>query len=80
LGGGDGLADLPLDPGGFHPGQTVVDMVYGETPGTLIATAMQDGAKTVDGLEILVRQGARSFEIWTGKRPDLESMRQAART
>ncbi|HNC16222.1 MAG TPA: hypothetical protein PLV77_09990 [Solirubrobacterales bacterium] len=41
---------------------------------------MQDGAKTVDGLEILVRQGARSFEIWTGKRPDLESMRQAART
>lgn len=79
LGGGNGLADLPLDPGGFHPDQTVVDMVYGETEGTLIATARQDGATTIDGLEILVRQGARSFEIWTGTRPDLEVMRSAAR-
>ncbi len=79
LGGGDGLADLPLDPGGFRPGQTVVDMVYGETPGTLIAAAEAAGSRTVDGLEILVRQGARSFEIWTGERPDLEVMRAAAR-
>jgi shikimate dehydrogenase len=79
LGGGDGLADLPLDPGGFRPGQTVVDMVYGEVPGTLLEAAEKGGAATVDGLEILVRQGARSFEIWTGKQPDLEAMRQAAR-
>ncbi len=79
LGGGDGLAELPLDPGGFHAGQTVVDMVYGETEGTLVATARQDGAATIDGLEILVRQGARSFEIWTGKSPDLGVMRRAAR-
>jgi len=79
LGGGDGLADLPLDPGGFRPGQTVVDMVYGEGPGTLIEAAERAGAATVDGLEILVRQGARSFEIWTGRQPDLEVMRRAAR-
>ena len=79
LGNGDGLADLPLDPGGFRPGQTVVDMVYGEAPGTLLEAAERGGAATVDGLEILVRQGARSFGIWTGKQPDLEAMRQAAR-
>lgn len=79
LGGGDGLADLPLDPGGFRRGQTVVDMVYGEKPGTLLEAAGRGGADTVDGLEILVRQGARSFEIWTGKQPDLAVMRQATR-
>ncbi|MCB0862188.1 MAG: shikimate dehydrogenase [Solirubrobacterales bacterium] len=79
LGGEDALAHLPLDQGGFRPGQTVVDMVYGEMEGALIAAARQDGARTIDGLEVLVRQGARSFEIWTGMKPDLETMRQAAR-
>lgn len=79
LGGGDGLAELPLDPGGFRSGQTVVDMVYGEGPGTLLGAAEAAGAETVDGLEILVRQGARSFEIWTGREPNLEVMRTAAR-
>lgn len=79
LGDGDGLARLPLDPGGFHSGQTVVDMVYGETPGTLLETAGLAGAETVDGLEILVRQGARSLEIWTGRQPDLQVMRDGAR-
>lgn len=79
LGGGDGLAELPLDPGGFRSGQTVVDMVYGDDPGTLLVAAGMAGADTVDGLEILVRQGARSLEIWTGKQPDLAVMREAAR-
>ncbi len=36
-------------------------------------------ARFVDGLEILVRQGARSFEIWTGRKPPLDAMRAAAR-
>jgi shikimate dehydrogenase len=79
LGSGDGLADLPLDQGGFRPGQTVVDIVYGSGPGTLIEAAEQGGADTVDGIEVLVRQGARSFEIWTGRVPDLDLMRSAAR-
>jgi shikimate dehydrogenase len=79
LAGEDGLANLPLDPAGFRPGQTVVDMVYGERPGTLLTSAEAAGAKTIDGLEILVRQGARSLEIWTGRKPSLELMRAAAR-
>lgn len=79
LGDGDGLAGLPLDPAGFRPGQTVVDMVYGNGAGTLIEAARRGGADTVDGLEILVRQGARSLASWTGQRPDLEVMRSAAR-
>jgi len=79
LGGGDALAELPLGPGQFRTGQTVVDMVYGTEPSTLLAAAGQAGAGTIDGLEILVRQGARSLEIWTGREPSLEVMRTAAR-
>lgn len=79
LGGGDALAELPLDAAGFRPGQTVVDMVYGAEPSTLLAAAAKVGAGTIDGLEILVRQGARSLEIWTGLEPSLEVMRTAAR-
>ncbi|MBN8866872.1 MAG: shikimate dehydrogenase [Solirubrobacterales bacterium] len=80
LGGGDGLSDLPLDEGGFRAGQTVVDMVYGDGPGTLLEAAERGGAEVVDGLEILVRQGARSLRIWTGREPDLDVMRRAARS
>jgi shikimate dehydrogenase len=80
LGGGDGLAELPLEPSDFRPGQTVVDMVYGDSPGTLLEAASAAGARTVDGLEILVRQGARSLAIWTGMEPSLEVMRAAARS
>ena len=79
LDGGDALAELPLERSGFRPGQTVVDMVYGDTPSSLLAAASAAGAATVDGLEVLVRQGALSLEIWTGRRPSLDVMRAAAR-
>lgn len=79
LGDTDGLAELPLDPASFGPGVTVVDMVYGERETTLLVAAREAGATTVDGLEILVRQGARSLAIWTGREPDLDVMRTAAR-
>ena len=79
LGGEDPFDELPLRADGFAPGQKVVDMVYGEEPSQLLLAAQAAGATTVDGIEILVRQGARSFEIWTGLEPPLETMRAAAR-
>jgi shikimate dehydrogenase len=79
LGGRDGLADLPVSAGDFNASQVVVDMVYGDEPSSLLEAASKAGAATVDGLEILVRQGARSLEIWTGMKPSLEVMRTAAR-
>jgi shikimate dehydrogenase len=54
-------------------------MVYGEHRSPLLEAAGTAGAATVDGLEILVQQGARSLEIWTGRQPDLTVMRKAAR-
>lgn len=70
---------LPLTRESFGPGQVVVDMVYGERPSALLAAAEAAGATTVDGLEVLVQQGALSLEIWTGRKPPLEVMRAAAR-
>ncbi len=78
LGGEDPFAELPLDPGGFGAAQVVVDMVYGTEPTALLRAAETAGATAVDGLEILVQQGALSFEIWTGRQATLETMRAAA--
>lgn len=57
----------------------VVDLVYGTEATELSKLVGCGGAEFVDGLEILVHQGAESFRIWTGKEPPLEVMRQAVR-
>jgi shikimate dehydrogenase len=79
LRGEDPFAELPLEEAGFAAGQTVVDLVYGDRPNPLLAAAGGAGAATVDGIEVLVRQGALSLKIWTGREPSLEAMRMAAR-
>ncbi len=53
----------------------VVDLVYRSGSTQLLAAARAHGAQTVDGLEVLVAQGALSFELWTGRKPPLELMR-----
>jgi shikimate dehydrogenase len=57
----------------------VVDMVYRSGSTALLAAARAHGSRTLDGLEILLAQGALSFELWTGMEPPLEVMRAAAR-
>ncbi len=79
LRGEDPFDHLPLARAGFGPSQTVVDMVYGERPSALLAAAAGAGAAVVDGLEVLVQQGALSLRIWTGREAPLEVMRAAAR-
>ena len=59
--------------------EVVMDLVYGSRETDLIEAARAAGAATVDGLEILARQGAASLRLWTGKEPPLETMRKAAR-
>jgi shikimate dehydrogenase len=72
-----GLHDdaVPLDPDGFA---TVVDLAYRPGGTAFVNRARAAGATTVDGLEILVRQGALSFERWTGLDAPLGAMRLAA--
>jgi shikimate dehydrogenase len=79
LHGEDPFADLPLARDWFGFSQTVVDLVYGERQSKLLQVAGEAGAEVVDGLEVLVRQGAASFRIWTGVDPPIDVMRDAAR-
>jgi shikimate dehydrogenase len=77
--GEDPFAELPLDRQRFSDEQVVVDLVYGGGPSRLLRAAGERGASTVDGIEVLVRQGARSLQSWIGVEPPLEVMREAAR-
>jgi shikimate dehydrogenase len=79
LGGEDPFEHLPIAADSFVAEQVVVDMVYGAEPSPLLAAAEAAGATVVDGLEMLVQQGALSLQIWTAEEPDIEAMRTAAR-
>jgi shikimate dehydrogenase len=70
---------LPLDADDWSAGTCVVDMVYRAGGTKLLAAALARGASVVDGLEILLRQGALSFERWTGTAAPRAAMREAAR-
>ncbi len=54
---------------------TVVDIIYKKTP--LLEVADKKGCKWQDGLPMLLYQGAKAFEIWTGKDAPIEVMRKA---
>ena len=69
--------DLPLSADGLVDYATVVDLVYRAGGTVLIREAARRGVDTVDGLEILVRQGALSFTLWTGRAAPLDAMRAA---
>jgi shikimate dehydrogenase len=73
------LKDLPFSVDQVGDQTVVVDLVYGATETELVRVARERGAHTVDGLEVLVRQGAASFEIWTGLEAPLATMRRAVR-
>lgn len=55
----------------------VIDLVYSDSDTPLLAAARRHGCRTVDGVEMLVAQGALSFELWTGRQAPLEVMRAA---
>ena len=59
----------------LEPGQTLIDLPYPETATATAARAA--GARVVNGLEVLVTQGAASFELWTGAPAPVEAMRAA---
>ena len=62
----------------LHEGQTLIDLPYPLTATGRAAEAA--GARVVDGLDVLVAQGAASFELWTGIPAPVEVMRAAVRS
>jgi len=70
---------LPLDETVFPLNQTaaVYDMIYRPAETALLTAAKAAGCKTANGLGMLLHQGAKAFEIWTGKAAPVAVMRRA---
>jgi shikimate dehydrogenase len=67
--------ETPLPKKLLRKGMTVMDIVYEPLQTKLLREAKEKGCLTINGLEMLVRQGVAQFMIWTGRRPDLKQMR-----
>jgi shikimate 5-dehydrogenase len=59
----------------LREGQTLVDLPYPRTATAEAAAAA--GARVLDGVEVLVAQGAASFELWTARQAPVDAMRDA---
>ncbi len=77
LHGDDQLETLGLSRGQLHGHRVVVDFVYRPTGTPLIEAADAAGVQRVDGVELLVGQGAIAFELFTGMRAPVATMQRA---
>ena len=71
--------DSPVPADAIGEGQVAFDLVYVPEATPFLRNAAEHGAVAIGGLDMLVHQGAASFELWTGRRAPLEVMFQAAR-
>jgi 3-dehydroquinate dehydratase/shikimate dehydrogenase len=69
---GNPMAGVPLD------GEIVFDLIYSPAETELLEAARSSGCMTIGGIEMLVAQAERQFEIWTGQRPPSGLFRQTA--
>ncbi|MBD2120027.1 shikimate dehydrogenase [Trichocoleus sp. FACHB-262] len=60
-------------------GAIAYDLIYTPSPTRFLRQAQQQGAIAIDGLEMLVQQGAAALELWVGQSAPVEVMRQALR-
>lgn len=76
--GSDGTS-IPVSDSAIHERLYVYDLIYFPPRTPLVEAGIRRGAGAASGLEMLVFQGARQFEIWTGLLAPIEAMRRAAR-
>jgi len=75
-----GRSPIPDDValGALEPRPVVADLVYWPRRTPLLERAAAEGCVIVEGIEMLIGQGARSFQLWTGRPAPVEAMRDAA--
>jgi shikimate dehydrogenase len=73
-----GDTGLPFDPAVLRAGQVVVDLIYHPLETPLLVTAARRGARTANGLGMLVHQAGHQFRYFTGVEPPLAAMGAAA--
>ena len=73
------LPPLPYDPQAFdlRRAGAVYDMIYRPAETPLLRRAREAGCRTANGLGMLLYQGAKSLELWTGQPAPLKEMRAA---
>lgn len=77
LGMAPGTDVIPIDPEIIHGNHAVFDIVYSPDITRLLDTAMSKGCRTVRGIEMLINQGIKQFEIWTGMHAPLKEITEA---
>lgn len=68
---------MPLEARVIRKGQIVCDLIYNPPETRLLRTAKARGARTLNGLGMLLYQGVLAFEIWTGKKAPVGVMKAA---
>jgi shikimate dehydrogenase len=71
--------ELPFNPGEFRPSQAraAYDMIYRPAETSFLAAAKAAGCRTANGLGMLLYQGASALQLWTGRNPPIDVMRDA---
>jgi len=75
-----GMADnpgMPCDPSQLGPGRFAVDLIYHPRETAWLAAARANGARTQNGLAMLLHQAAVQFRLWTGVEPPIAAMEAA---
>jgi len=71
--------ETPIPKKLLREGMVVMDIVYEPLETRLLREAKKKGCLTINGLEMLVHQGAAQFEIWTGRRPEIAQIKKDLR-
>ncbi len=74
---GQSIGKSPVDKNLMSSNTVVMDLVYNPMRTKLLEDAVQIGCRVIDGVGMLLHQGALSFESWTGLKPPLNVMRKA---
>ncbi len=69
---------IPIDPELLSRYEVVMDIVYRPLDTRLLREARSQGCQVIDGLRMLIHQGAAQFELWTGRPAPVEVMARAA--
>lgn len=77
IGLSDASAMLPVNLDTFRESMLVADVIFNPPQTAFLQAAHDAGCQTIDGLGMLVNQGAIGFKIWTGIEPDRSVMREA---
>ena len=65
---------LPIDMDSIGTGHLVYDLIYDPVETDFLKRASELGAKTINGIKMLLYQGMIAWEIWTGKKPPADKM------